>query len=179
MHRWTKYAKKGFYIEKQGSEKESLKTHAARASRKATSVALKCSVSKELLKVYEEAIDKLDLEADNFISKMQEQSNEAPLVSANCATDTLKGTISFRIPEVIKGAKKKRGTISLEKTNGKKKKKKTAKNKGIDSTNCSIFPLYACKVNFIYFTVGDNAKNAANGSYEGASADQFTVRHLT
>ena len=106
LHRWTKYAR-GFYIEKQGSEMESLQTHAARISRKATSVALKCSLSKELLDDLEKGIDKLDLEADNSLSKMQEQSNEVPLVSTDYASDTLNGTISFRVPPVAKEAKNK------------------------------------------------------------------------
>ena len=112
LNRWTKYAKRGFYIEKQESEKESLNTRAARISRKATSLALKCSLSKELLDDLENAIDKLDLEADNSISKMQEKNDEVPLVSASCATDTFNGKISFRIPKVVKGPKNKRGTIS-------------------------------------------------------------------
>ena len=104
---------------------ESLQTHAARISRKATSVALKCSLSKELLDDLEKAIDKLDSEADNSLSKMQEQSNEVPLVSTDYTTDTLKGTISFRVPEVVKGAKNKRGSISFGKDKSKKKKKKS------------------------------------------------------
>ena len=57
----------------------------------------------------ENAIDKLDLEADNSISKMQEKNDEVPLVSASCATDTFNGKISFRIPKVVKGPKNKRG----------------------------------------------------------------------
>lgn len=60
-------------------------------------------------------MDKLDLDADNSLSKMEEQSNESPLVSAEFVTDTFKGTISFRVPEVVKGANSKRGTISLKK----------------------------------------------------------------
>ena len=86
---------------------ESLQTHAARISQKATSVALKCSLSKELLDDLEKAIDKLDSEADNSLSKMQEQSNEVPLVSTDYASDTLNGTISFRVPQEVKGAKNK------------------------------------------------------------------------
>ena len=61
-----------------------MKTHAARISRKATSLALKCSVSKELLVQLEKAIDNLDLEADNSLSKVQEKSDEVHLVSINC-----------------------------------------------------------------------------------------------
>jgi hypothetical protein len=42
LNRWTKYAKRDFYFEKkQISDNETLRTHAARISRKATSVALK------------------------------------------------------------------------------------------------------------------------------------------
>ena len=81
LNRWTKYAKGGFYIEKQGSEKENMKTHAAHISRKMTSIALKCSVSNVWL---EKAIDNLDSEADNSLSKEQEKTDEVPLVSTNC-----------------------------------------------------------------------------------------------
>ena len=135
LGRWTKYAKRGFYVEKQGSEEESLKTQAARISRKATSVALKCTRSRQLLDDFEKAIDKLDLEADNTLSKMEEKSSEVPLVSAECATNTINGTISFRVPQVVKGAKRKRATIGLEKKNGKKNK--SAKKKGTDPTHSS------------------------------------------
>jgi len=158
---------------------ESLQTHAARISRKATSVALKCSLSKELLDDLEKAIDKLDSEADNSLSKMQEQSNEVPLVSTDYTTYTLKGTISLIVPEVVKGAKNKRGSISFGKDKGKKKKKKSDKKKGIDSTNSSSFSSYACEVNFIYLTTGEDSKNAAENSYGGAGSEQFSVRHLT
>ncbi|PUZ53557.1 hypothetical protein GQ55_5G060900 [Panicum hallii var. hallii] len=54
---------------------------------------------------------------------MQEESNEVPLVSADCATDTLNIAISFRVPQVVKGAKNKREIISFEKNKGKKQKK--------------------------------------------------------
>jgi hypothetical protein len=93
LRTWTKYAKREFYIKKQGIEEESLKTHATRISRKATSIALKCSKSKELLDILEKAMDKLDMDADNSLSKMEEQSNEAPLVLTNFETYTFKGII--------------------------------------------------------------------------------------
>ena len=130
LNTWTKYAKRGFYIEKQGSDTGNLKTQAARISRKATSVALKCSTVKELLDDLEKAIDKLDLEADNSLSKMKEKSNEVPLVSTECVAETLKGIVSFRVPPVVKGAKSKRSKISLERKKGKKKK--NSNKKGID-----------------------------------------------
>ena len=135
LNRWTKYAKRGFYIEKQGTDTENLKTQAARISRKATSVALKCSTVKELLDDLEKAIDKLDLEADNSLSKMKEKSNEVPLVSTDLSTDTLKGTISIRVPPVVKGAKSKRSKISFEKKKGKKKN--INKKKGTDPRHSS------------------------------------------
>jgi hypothetical protein len=76
LKRWTKYAKREFLVEKKGVEKENLTTQVACISRKATSIALKCSVSKELLDALEKAIDKLDLEADDGISKVQEKANK-------------------------------------------------------------------------------------------------------
>jgi hypothetical protein len=182
LHRWTKYAKRGFYIKKQGTEEESLKTHAARISRKATSIALKCSKSKELLDILEKAMDKLDLDADNSLSKMEEQSNETPLVSANFETDTFKGIVSFRVPEVVKGAKSKRGTISLEKNTSKKKK--SAKKKGIDSTILSLlFHFKLCITNMLIYSnlliTGEDSNNVAENSYERVDPGQFTVRLLT
>jgi len=179
LNRWTKYAKRGFYIEKQESEKESLNTCAARISRKATSLALKCSLSKELLDDLENAIDKLDLEADNSISKMQEKDDEVPLVSADCATaDTFSGKISFRIPRVVKGPKNKRGTISFEKNKGKKKK--SGKKKGTDPINSSIFSWFlAIIINFICLKIGQDTTNAVeNRRHEDANLEQFTVSHM-
>jgi hypothetical protein len=41
VNRWTKYVKRRFYIEKQGSEEEDLKARAAIISGKATTIALK------------------------------------------------------------------------------------------------------------------------------------------
>ena len=99
LRRWTKYAKRGFYIDKQESKQEDLKARAALISRKATSIALKCSTSSELLDVLEKAMEKLDLQADASLSKMQEKSNEVPLVSNECDTiGSLDGVISFRVP---------------------------------------------------------------------------------
>jgi hypothetical protein len=127
LNRWTIYAKRGFYIEKQGTQKENLSTQATSISRKATSVALKSSLSKELLDDLEKSIDKLHLDVDNSLSKLQEKSNEVSLPSIDCPTDVLKGKISFKVPNVVKGPKNKRGTISLEKRKGKKKKSATKK----------------------------------------------------
>jgi hypothetical protein len=69
LNRWTQYAKREFYCEKaQINPNETSKTQVARISQKATSIALKCLVSKEILDDLERSIDKLDLEADNSLS---------------------------------------------------------------------------------------------------------------
>jgi hypothetical protein len=105
FNRWTKYVKRRFYIEKQGSEEEDLKAHAALISRKATT-ALKCSMSRELFDDLAKAIENLDLEADISLRKMHEKTDEVPLIPNECDTDSLNGVISFRVPEVvIKGSK--------------------------------------------------------------------------
>ena len=69
-----------------------MKTHAACISRKATSLALKCSVSKELLVQLEKAIDNLDLEVDNSLSKVQEKTDEGKYENT-CCTYLTKGDI--------------------------------------------------------------------------------------
>jgi hypothetical protein len=89
------------------------------------SIALKCSVSKELLDDLEKTIDKLNLKTDNSLSKMHEKHSGVPLPSIDCATDVITGKISFKVPHVVKGPTTKRGTISLEKNKGKKKKNAT------------------------------------------------------
>jgi hypothetical protein len=58
LNRWIIYVKRGFYIEKQGTQNENLNTQVARISQKAMSVTLKCSVSKELFDDLEKTIDK-------------------------------------------------------------------------------------------------------------------------
>jgi hypothetical protein len=84
-------------------------------------------VSKELLDDLEKTIDKLDLEADNSLSKVQEKSSEVPLFLTGCATYVLADKLSFKVPRVVRGPKNKRGTISLKKRKGKKKKSATKK----------------------------------------------------
>ena len=128
MGRWTKYAKRGFYVDKQESGRESNKTLPARISRLVTSIALKCSVSKELLHDLEKGMQNLDLEADAYLNKMKEKSDEVPQVST--ITDPLKGKISFKTPHVVKTAKQKRLPNVLEKGTGRKRK--SAKKKGTD-----------------------------------------------
>jgi hypothetical protein len=98
--------KRGLYIEKQGMQKENLSTQVARISRNETFVALKCSLPKDLDDL-EKAIDKLDLEAGNSLSKVQEKLSEVLLPSTNCDTNVLIGKISFKVPHVEKGPKNK------------------------------------------------------------------------
>jgi hypothetical protein len=120
-------------------------------------------LSKELLDDLDNAIDKLNLDADNSIIKVQEKANELPPVLAYCSTDTLTGKISFRVPRVVKGPKKKRSATSLEKRKGKKNKSAN-KDKGADPKQtmvrhllCIIYYiicilyLLTCKVNVRFY----------------------------
>jgi hypothetical protein len=72
-------------------------------SRQATSLALKCSPSKELLDKLQKAIHNLNLEADTYLSEMHEKSNKVPPIPNESVQQLLNGVISFRIPQVIKG----------------------------------------------------------------------------
>jgi hypothetical protein len=129
LPRWTKYAKNGFYVDKQGTETGDLKTQAALISRQATSLALKCSSSKELLDKLQKAIHNLNLEADTSLSEMHEISNEVPPIPNENVQQPLNGVISFRVPEVIKGPRNTRFKNAVEKKAGKKKK--GGQNKGM------------------------------------------------
>jgi len=144
LPRWTKYAKSGFYIEtKQGSEEGDLNAQATLISRQATSLALKCSSSKELLDKIQKAMHDLNLEADTYLSEMHDKSNEISPTPNECVRDPLNGVISFRIPPVIKGPKETHFKNVLEKNPGKKKKKKGAQKKGIQLLNA-----FCSSVNF-------------------------------
>jgi len=59
------------------------------------------------------------------------------LVSNNCGNDKVNGSISFRVPQVVKGAKNKRAKSVVEKKIGKKKK--TSQKKGINTINYAMF----------------------------------------
>jgi signal recognition particle subunit SEC65 len=110
------------------SENENSKAHVACLSRMATSLALKCSVSKPLLDDLEKALKKLNLEAHDSLSSMRE--NDVPIVSNNTPIDIVNNTISFRVPQVLKGPKSKRAKNIIEKKT--RKKKKISQEKGID-----------------------------------------------
>jgi hypothetical protein len=100
-----KICKKRFSYLIKNSDNENLRAHAARLSRMATSLALKCSGSKQLLNDLEKALRKLELEADDSLSKIRD--NDAHVVYVDpAAIGGVNSTISFRVPEVVKGAKK-------------------------------------------------------------------------
>jgi hypothetical protein len=107
-------------------------------------------LSKELFDDLENAIDKLDLDADNSIMKLQEKDNEVPPISAYCSTNTLTGEISFRVPRVVKGLKKKQSTTSLEKRKGKKNRS-TNKDKGADPKQTMVRHLPCINYYYILF----------------------------
>jgi hypothetical protein len=117
-----KICKRGFYIEKKASDNDNLKACVARLSQKATSLALKCSLSKPLLDDLEKALDKLDLDADDSLSKITEGEVEVPLVSDDCSTGTENDTISFKVPQVVKVVRSKGAKSVVEKNTRKKKK---------------------------------------------------------
>ena len=136
LHRWTKYAKRGYSSNNQESTKETLQTRAARISRKATSIALKCSISEELLEELEKAIDMLDQEADDSLSQIRPPKPQDVHININdSAEDMTNRNISFKVPPVIKGPMVKRAKDPLEKKVAKKpktgpKKSKTGTKKG-------------------------------------------------
>jgi hypothetical protein len=108
----------------------------------ATSLALKCSVSKPLLDDLEKSLQKLDLEADDSLSNMRE--NDVSIVSNDTPIDIVNSTISFRVPQVVKGPKSKRVKNIVEKKT--RKTKKSSQEKG---TNCCMhyFFTISCFVN--------------------------------
>jgi hypothetical protein len=146
LNRWTKYAKRGFYIEKMGKEKENLKAHAARLSRMATSLALKCSMSKPLLDDLERTLEKLELEADHSLDKMEE--TEFPVIPNDRNIQTVNSKISFRVPQVVKGAKSKRSKNAVEKNT--RKKRKGSSNNGSYSPHITSFSSFKYILGFFY-----------------------------
>jgi signal recognition particle subunit SEC65 len=112
--------KEGFILIQKRSENENLKAYAEHLSWMATSLALKCSMSKPLLDDLEKALQKLDLETDESLSNMREI--DVPLVLNEPPIDVANSTISFRVPHAVKGAKTKRAKRVVEKVSRKKKK---------------------------------------------------------
>jgi hypothetical protein len=130
LHRWTKYAKIGYSSNNPDNPQETLQTRAARISRKATAVALKCSVSEELLVELEKAIDMLDLEADESLSQRGPAKPESVAMNLNvCSENVTNANISFKVPQAIKGPMVKRAKDAVEKKGPKKPKSGTKKPK--------------------------------------------------
>jgi hypothetical protein len=123
LNRWTQYAKREFYCEKaQINPNETSKTQVAHISQKATSIALKCSVSKEILDDLERSIDKLDLESDDSLSQRATTHCELPQSCNVHDSHILKGKVSIIAAQVLNGSKNKIAKSVLEKKQGKKKK---------------------------------------------------------
>jgi hypothetical protein len=89
LHRRTKYAKSGFYIDKKETETENLKTLATFISRQATSLVLKCSPSKQLLDKLQKALHSLNLGPDIYLSEMHEKSNEVTPIPYESVQETM------------------------------------------------------------------------------------------
>jgi hypothetical protein len=126
--------KKVFILTKKTIGNENLKAHVARLSRMATSLALKCSGSKTLLDDLERAFQKLELEVDESLSKIQD--TDVLVVSNDSAgIDRVNSAISFRVPQIVKGAKTKRARNVVEKKT--KKKNKSSQERGNTCENMS------------------------------------------
>jgi hypothetical protein len=79
-----------------------------------------------------------DQQDETTIGIMVPSSHLVPIITEAMTDEEPKEVpISFRVPQVVKDTKTKRGTISLEKN--KVKKNKSGKKKGIDPTHSSIF----------------------------------------
>ena len=99
LPRWTNYAKSGFYIEKRVTKMRDLKTQATLISRQATSLALKCSPSKQLLDKLQKALHSLNLEADTYLSEMHEKSNEVTPIPNESVQEPLNGVYHLKFHE--------------------------------------------------------------------------------
>ncbi|KAM0864970.1 hypothetical protein ACQ4PT_043549 [Festuca glaucescens] len=167
LHRWTKYAKRGYSWNNQDSHQETLQTRAARISRKATAVVLKCSVSEELLVELEKAIDMLDLEADESLSQRGPAKPESVRMNSNVSSeDVTNANISFKVPQAIKGLMVKRAKDALEKKGTKKAKTGTKKSKS-GTKKGSATPI------ILSLTI------AQAGSFEAGTSSNSTLPHFT
>jgi len=129
LNRWTKYAKKDYLLKRGGNENDTLKTYAARLARKATSIALKSSVSRKLLDDLDNALDKLDLEADNTLSQLPLKFVSVSQSSDECVQLPLNDNVSFRVPPINLGKKRKQRNV-LDKKKGKSANMLKNKKKG-------------------------------------------------
>ena len=110
----------------------------------ATSLALKCSGSKQLLDDLERALEKLELEADHSLNKMEE--TEFPVIPNDRNIQTVNSKISFRVPQVVKGAKSKRAKNAVEKNT--RKKRKGSSNNGSYSPHIASFSSFKYILDF-------------------------------
>ncbi|KAM0864999.1 hypothetical protein ACQ4PT_043567 [Festuca glaucescens] len=180
LHRWTKYAKRGYSSNNQDSPQETLQTCAARISRKATSVALKCSVSEELLVELEKAIDMLDLEADESLSQRGPAKPESVRMNSNLSSeDVTNGKISFKVPQAIKGPMVKRAKDTLEKKVTKKAKTGTKKPKSGTKKGSATPIVRSLTIEAGTFDASTGTNIAIphipNNMYHGQSPLQFTA----
>ena len=67
----------------------------------------------------------------------------------------------------------------MERIKARRRRRKVIKRKVLILPILAFFSSYACVVNFIYLTTGEDSNNAAENSYGGAGSEQFSVRHLT
>ncbi|KAM0893731.1 hypothetical protein ACQ4PT_024923 [Festuca glaucescens] len=192
LHRWTKYAKRGYSSNNQDSPQETLQTCAARISRKATSVALKCSVSEELLVELEKAIDMLDLEADESLSQRGPAKPESVRMNSNLSSeDVTNGKISFKVPQAIKGPMVKRAKDTLEKkvtkkakTGTKKPKSGTKKGSATPIVRSLTIEAAGTSSNITMPHFSNNMLHGQGplqfaGSFEASTSSNSTVPHFT
>lgn len=153
-----------------------MKTQAALLSRQATSLALKCSSSKQLLSKLQKAMHDLNLEADTYLSEMHEKSNEIPPIQNECVREPLNGVISFKIPQVIKGPKKTRIKNVVEQNTENKKKKGAQKGERLEHNDLQTRDEPAEPNQIIDFNVGaSSAMDAAfvQGGYANSTMPHF------
>jgi hypothetical protein len=111
------------------------------------------------------------------------RENEGPLVSNDCGTNTVSGTISFRVLRVVKDAKGKRANNIVEKKAGTKKKK--YQKKGNHRTHHTMFHshygclhLFSILILFIYFIcliIGEETNIVLKNRDEGADPTNLTT----
>ena len=88
------------------------------------SVTLKCGVSNEVLQHLDHGFDKLTIEVENLLSKVNLDENEAPQCFLECTEEVAKECISIRAPPHKKGPLQKRSRSLLD------RRMKTTTNRG-------------------------------------------------
>jgi hypothetical protein len=93
------------------------------------SVALKCSVSENVLQHLDDGFDKLTLEVENLLGQMNLNENKALECFLQCTKEFAQERISFRVPPHKRGPTLRRKKSVLE--GGKKNAAKSTTNKGM------------------------------------------------